>query len=168
MIQDETDTKIFLSVLHIVREATRAHHCRWFGNSEDITKMLSKLIPSESNKWTTAEKPSSLARLLLLSKHDNIPIQIRNEATYLFHLVCASSGLYEGHGIYELELQAEQSAWSQTFTVVSPQDTSILAADCVMRVAAAWNAEYCMHAYKIVSNSGVVSVIEEVDKCLKH
>ena len=139
-----TISTILGPIIRALRQATNARQCKWFGSSEDCVKLISQLLVMPD--WDVTMKRSPLAKLLLLSKcsklHE-VDRELSLSVRQLVRTLLKQSGMFQGHGLVDLELKTEQAAWLDALSVC---DNSILIFDSILRIAHHWNNELCIEA----------------------
>ena len=162
--------------------------CRWFGTSDDAVKLVEKLIVQadwhQAIRRTAYAKLLLLTQCNRSNQsitkssrdenhadeghpydehdeaHSSVPSlrPMINMAKHLSRLVLRQSGLFQGHGVVDLELRLEQTAWMNQLQIF---DHSILLFDSILRVARHWNAEFCLDAQEatIIANQQTVASV---------
>ena len=131
-------------VIRALRYATNARQCKWFGSAEDCVKLISQLVVMPD--WDVAVKRTPLAKLLLLAKSDDLHEMDRELSISVRQLVRSllkQSGIFQGHGLVDLELKTEQAAW---LSALCMNDNSILIFDAALRITYHFNTEFCIEA----------------------
>jgi hypothetical protein len=142
----EAEVSLILAALAAIRNASVSGGQGLLGSGEDFIKLLTNAVVN--TEWVKAIKRSPLSKLLCLLTCSYE--EVRSSARQVLAVVLRRSGMFEGHGVVQYELNVEMSVWVDSCKTLK----AVLALELLLRLANSYTVPLCLRAGELGTTEG--------------